>query len=419
VHPVRVLTTGPVASVAFELDGEEVGRAAASPWLRPVDFGAEYAPHELVARALDGQGREMARARQWINLPRPPAEVEVLLEKDAYGSARAVRLAWASRLGSTPKDVSLTFDGQALLLDGGHRAVLPQFDPQRPHVLTARLDFGGGLESRTDLVLGGGSSGEAESELTAVPVRTSDGKPPTVESLRGRLVKDGTPLQVIAVERLPARVVLVRDLGTFREARNWLPALSRRAPRDWTALGSDDLLQVQWPVARDIPAEDSRNVVFDATGTFRGSEASLASLLQTVRYPGANESPRRFCDAVAIAGLQAAGSYSRRAVILVLGTFERDESIRSPGAVRRYLGRLRVPLYVWSLAGGGSSVPAAAWGRAGAGGFQDVSSAEDFRRAFEALKKDLDSQSVVWVEGRHLPQRIGMIDRGDGISLVE
>jgi hypothetical protein len=420
VHPVRVLTTGPVASVAFELDGEEVGRATESPWVRPIDFGSEYAPHELVARALDGRGRELARARQWINLPRPPAEVDVLLEKDAYGSARAVRLAWASRMGSKPMNVSLTFDGQALLLDGTHRAVLPEFDPQLPHVLTARLDFGGGLESRTDLVLGGGSTGEAQSELTAVPVRTRDGKPPTVEGLQGRLVKDGSPLKVIAIERLPARVILVRDLGAFREARNWLLPLSRRAPRDWTALEPEDLLQVQWPVARDIPGEGSTNVVFDATGTFRGTEASLASLLQTVRYPGANESPRRFSDAVAIAGLQAAGSYSRRAVILALGTFQRDESVRRPDAVRRYLERLRVPLYVWSFAGGGRAVPAAAWGRAGdPEGFLDVSLNEDFHRAVEKVRRDLESQSIVWVEGRHLPQRIGMIDRGDGISLVE
>jgi hypothetical protein len=408
-----------VASVVFELDGAEVGRASQSPWIREVDFGSEYAPHELVARALDAKGREVARARQWINLPRPPAEVEVLLEKDASGEARAARLAWASRMGSKPESVMLTFDGQPLLLDGAHRALLPEHDPLLPHVLTARLDFGGGVESRTDLVLGGGSSGEAESELTAVAVRTGGTKPPTVENLQGRFEKDGKPLKVIAVERLAARVILVRDLDPASEARSWLPALSRRAPHDWTALGSDDLLQVQWPVAREIPDEEAKNVVFDASRVFRGSEASLASLLQVVRYPGANPSPRRFADAVAIAGLQAAGSYSRRAVILALATFQRDESVRRPDAVRRYLERLRVPLYVWSFAGGGAAVPAAAWGKAGRGGFEDVSSAEEMRRAFGRLKADLESQSIVWVEGRHLPQQVELVEKGDGVELVE
>jgi hypothetical protein len=418
-HPVRVLETGQVASVVFELDGAEVGRVSESPWVRQVDFGAEYAPHELVARALDARGREVARVRQWINLPRPPAEVDVLVERDAAGRARAATLSWASREGPKPEGVTLTFDGQALLLDGAHRAVLPDHDPLLPHVLTARLDFGAGVESRKDLVLGGGSSGEAESELTAVPVRGGGGEPVTVESMEGRLVKDGRPLRVIAVERPAARVVIVRDLDVPREVRGWLPALSRRAPRDWTALEPDDLLQVQWPVARDIPNEDGKNVVFDATRTFRGSEASLASMLQLVRYPGANASPRRFSDAVAIAGLQAAGSYSRRAVVLVLGTFQRDQSVRRPDAVGRYLERLRVPLYVWSFAGSGGAVPAAAWGRSGAGGFEDVSSAEGMRRAFRRLQADLESQSIVWVEGRHLPQQIGLVGKGGGVSLVE
>jgi hypothetical protein len=372
-----------------------------------------------VARALDAKGLELARARQWINLPRPPAEVEVLLEKDASGRVLAARLAWASRMGSKPEKVSLTFDGQALILDGSHRALIPEHDPLLPHVLRARLDFGGGVESRTDLVLGGGSSGEAESELTAVPVRAGNAKPPTVESLRGRLERNGRKLKIVAVERLPARVILVRDLDPASEARSWLPALSRRAPRDWSALGSEDLLQVQWPVAREIPGDDARNVVFDASRTFRGSEASLASILQIVRYPGASAAPRRFSDAVAIAGLQAAGSYSRRAVILALGTFQHDESVRRPDAVRRYLERLRVPLYVWSFAGGGPAVPAAAGGRAGPGGFEDVSTAEGMRRAFERLQGDLESQSIVWVEGRHLPQEIRLASDGDGVTLVE
>jgi len=88
---VQVLSTGPVVEVAYELDGREVVRLSGSrTWKQDVDFGTEYFPHELVARGFDAKGREIALARQWINLPRAPAEVEIVLEKDKKGNATGV-----------------------------------------------------------------------------------------------------------------------------------------------------------------------------------------------------------------------------------------------------------------------------------------------------------------------------------------
>src|SRR6266487_4544607 len=59
VVPVTVLVEKPVAAIRVELDGRTVGRLAEAPWTLSLDFGAEPLPHELVARALDSEGREI------------------------------------------------------------------------------------------------------------------------------------------------------------------------------------------------------------------------------------------------------------------------------------------------------------------------------------------------------------------------
>jgi len=117
---------------------------------------------------------------------------------------------------------------------------------------------------------------------------------------------------------------------------------------------------------------------------------------------------------VAVAGLRAYGSYSRRAVVLVLGSSGPDQSRYEPGPVRRYLERLRVPLYVWSLVAPGSHPPAAAaWGQA-----EDASSWPALEQAVGRLRRDLDRQSIVWLEGRHLPQQIELAAGEDGLELA-
>src|SRR5262249_14373039 len=98
-HIVEASVTGPVSAVVIQLDGVEVARIESPPWKAKVDFGKGLAPHELVARALDEGGREIGAARQWVNLPRQPAEIEVLLERNEFGVARGAKLALASLVG--------------------------------------------------------------------------------------------------------------------------------------------------------------------------------------------------------------------------------------------------------------------------------------------------------------------------------
>ena len=221
-----VLTvSGPIAAAVVELDGATVGRIKGPPWTLDVDFGPALVPHELIAKALDKEGREISRSRQLINVPRPVAEVRILLERDAKGEVVSALLSGQSLLGSRTRQADATFDGKVLLVDEAWRVKLPPYDHRKAHVLTAQLEFTspGGMytvRSHADAVVGGSSEGQAEGELTAVPIRLPDGAPAkSREQLQGLFVKAGEPLNVVAVDHGPAEVWIVRDMGSEEAGR--------------------------------------------------------------------------------------------------------------------------------------------------------------------------------------------------------
>jgi hypothetical protein len=316
-----------------------------------------------------------------------------------------------------PNRVTVTFDGRALAL-AEKRVTLPLYDPETTHVLTAVLDYPNGVRSRSDVVLGGGSAGDARSELTAVPILAPGRKPPRPEALERRFWRGDQALSIAAVEHGPAEVVLVRDLSSeeAQQAMRRGRALGGAFPllSDRTTLAREDQIRILWPVARRIVNAGTANELFETSREFSGKSASFRFLLTQVDYPGEGVLPRRLADAVAVAGLRACGSYARRAVVLVVGSAVIDQSRYEAGPVRRYLERLHVPLSVWSLAPpGAASAAAAAWGEA-----QDISTWPALELAVEKLRKQLERQSIVWVAGRYLPQDIAIKDAGDGIALV-
>jgi len=109
-HPVGVAVEGPATQVAFEVDGRPAGQVAKQPWTAQLDLGRDLEPHELVARALDAGGREVARVEQWLNVPRPPSEASLLLETNAEGKAVSARLTWQSLLGTPPRSIEITLE---------------------------------------------------------------------------------------------------------------------------------------------------------------------------------------------------------------------------------------------------------------------------------------------------------------------
>jgi hypothetical protein len=138
-------------------------------------------------------------------------------------------------------------------------------------------------------------------------------------------------------------------------------------------------------------------------------------LLMTVHGPLPAGGVRlRFADAVAVAALEATTENRRRAVLLVLSGQAKDQSRYDPAAVRRYLAALRVPLVVWCVGEPEPGSAASLWG----GKVEIIREKGDVNPAFKALREVLDSQRIVMVDGRHLPQSIALTPKATGVELV-
>jgi len=412
--PVEISASGPVAVIELILDGAPAGRLGGPPWMARVDFGTDLLPHELVARALGPDGAELARTRQWINLPRPPAEVALALEPGEKGGPPRVRLAWQSLVAGAPKQVSLALDGKPVAVDRDGRAPLPRLEADVPHVLSAEVAFGPGLVARRDVVLGAEGS-EAFGELTAVAVRTRGGRLPPPERLKGWFTAGGVPLAVTAVEDDNfGQVIVVRDAA--------VPDLVRKA---WGGTGSSVALpgstlargvrvRFLWSKPRLNLTPGVAAELFDSSQEFVSRDLGFDYLLSRVVYAGEKGGGQHLADAVAVAGLQALAGHHPRAVLLVLGPQPEDGSRYSPAAIRRYLAALRVPLHVWSLAppaarpSDSPSVTFVSPSTAAAWGATDVSNRRRLLEAIGQLRQDLDRQRIVFVEGLHLPQSVAL-----------
>ncbi|HYN22091.1 MAG TPA: hypothetical protein VE078_14115 [Thermoanaerobaculia bacterium] len=421
-YPVQLAVEGPVATVELLLDGEAVARIAGPPWSGEIDFGADLVPHELVARALDAQGKELARARQLINLPRPPAEVEVVLERGPEGRPAAARLVFQSRTGAITDEARGTLDGQPLAVGPHGRGALPSYDPASHHVLSVTLRFEDAVLARTDAVFGGRWGESVSASLTALPVQLRRGGTPSVDALQGRLLADGSVLNVVAVEEGPAEVLIVRDLGadealaelgkvrsgagmSFRGGRTSVeggrPSFDSQSARFETALPKGDEVRFLWPVPRTFANPGMTSELFDMSRAYTRDDGGLHWILTSVARQS-DAGKQRLADSVAVAGLQVLAGNRRRSVILVVGGEPKDASRSDPAMVRRYLESIRVPLFVWAVEKGAASSPAlAAWGKV-----EDVSTVPKLRTAVGRLRAELESQRIVWVEGTHLPGSI-------------
>jgi hypothetical protein len=392
-----------VAEVEIRLDGESVATLDSPPWVAPLDLGPALAPHELVARALDERGAELARARQWINMPRPPAEAKILLERDASGRVKAASIAWQNLLGEAPSSVAVSFDGRPIAVDALRRVVIPAYAPEVSHILTVELAYESGMSSRDDLAIGGAAGDEAQSELTAVPVRRPGKGRLEPRAFDGMLRSGGKPLRVATVEEGGATLWIVRDESALEAYRKLREAGGDKIGRLFAPaalpLKKDDSVRFLWPRPRGVAGAAVPTALFPSSQEFTRKDGGLAFLLEHI----ANTEPAglfpMYTDAVAVAGLNAFESFGRRAVLLVLGGDSPDLSTYKPPAVRRYLEILRVPLFVWSL--DAEPPEGSPWGSVEA-----VGTSRGMRAAYERLRNALDSQAIVWVEGRLLPQEI-------------
>ena len=416
-YPIEVKVSGPVATVEYLLDGAKVGQFARSPWVARVDLGKDLRPHELVARALDAEGKEIARATQWLNLPRPSAEVDVVLEKGEDGAPRAALLTWQSVNGAGPSTMSLTLDGKPLIVGADGRAALPHRDLKELHVLAAELRFPVGVAARKDVIYGGEYGSEVSSELTAVPVRLAGRALPALEQLGSWFTVTGQPAAAAAVEEGPGKVTAI-CLPSNTEVLARLVPYQKGKPdmkdRNLMPLGPEDSFQflslstTRYSDSR-IPAE-----LFQIAPPLSTADGGVFHFLtqERLREGWRAEPGVRIADAVAVAGLQASSENRRRAVLLILGRDVTDGSRYDPVMVRRYLRSIHVPLFVWSLRGSDTAL-AKAWGPV-----EDISSRPRLNEAVRRLREELDAQRIVWLDGRHLPDSVALTPAAEGVEIA-
>ncbi|HEY0511903.1 MAG TPA: hypothetical protein VGH73_08365 [Thermoanaerobaculia bacterium] len=409
--PVELTVDGPAAAVEVLIDGRSAARIPGPPWRATVDFGKDLLPHEIVARALDAQGHELGRAEDWVNLPHPPAKVEIALEGGGSGPPKAAKVLWTNLAGDELRAVSLSFDGLPVKLDAGGRGLLPPHDLKSIHMLTAQVDFAQGKSVRRDLAYGGEYGSEVSTELTGVPVHARSGRLPPAGKLGGWLTVDGKPLSVDAVEEGPGKLYVVYVPTVFELAEK----MGRKGPLPHDIhyemrLGREDQIRLVPSLPQQIASSGELSDLFQISSPIGYAAGGLPWVM--LRYPLPGSYRPRIADAVASAGLAAVTENRRRAVLLVLSGREQDASRYDPATVRRFLAALRVPLFVWSLGDPEPGSTAAAWGA------EDVTLTRHLYRAVDRIRDELDSQRIVMVDGRRLPQSIALSPAAAGLALA-
>ncbi|HEX8408092.1 MAG TPA: hypothetical protein VF883_04470 [Thermoanaerobaculia bacterium] len=353
-----------VKRVELRRDGERIGALSKPPWNARIDLGRDLGPYELTAIGYGADGTEVARDTQLVNLARPAAEALILLDRN--GTALSARLGWLHIAGAEPTTTVVKFDGKVVSRKATSAPIpLGDVTDDQVHVVSAELMFPGGMQVRKEIVFGGPHSEQMPAELTAVAVRKR-GETPT------RCIRaGGREMEPVAVESPLPQVAVIVNGGVPA----WV-TLARRGQ------GVPAQFSVVFPV---LTAGDGVEMF---PTQYIARHLGLREALRERRVVGKKE----FAHAVAAAAMRALRQEQRRAIIYVLGKSDAaDQSAIDAPAVRRYLQRVGVPLYVWSFTGPRPEL-AETWGEV-----QDVSTPERLGEATAGLRADLNSQRVAWL----------------------
>jgi hypothetical protein len=406
VQRIELAVDHRVASVEMRLDGRVVGELRGEPWIFDCDFGRALLPHHLEAIARDAEGNEIDRALQRVNLPREAAEATLRLDGGEAGYTGA-EISWRAADESEPEEIEVRFDGQPLEVEG-RRVRLPPHDRKQVHVLAAELFFHHQLRAQVEVAFGGEYGEEVSTELTAVALELDAAKLPSAAELESWLrIGDQAP-RVVAVERGPREVVLVRDdastvtLRSFgRQTSGSGPRRTQSASRMSAGLDLKDTLRLIGTHPTLVPVKGGgTTALFPQSANLNGHNSGLGWVLTNLFFRSeAVEGAELLAEAVSVAGLRAAASNRVRAVILVRSTDAPPPPAGSlePANVRGFLAALRVPLVYWTV-GPTREGAIDPWGEAvtvrGWGGVHGV-----VGDLIEALRP----QFLVWVEGLHKP----------------
>ncbi|HKS21263.1 MAG TPA: hypothetical protein VJZ76_00580 [Thermoanaerobaculia bacterium] len=420
-QPVEVTVTGDAARVEFVLDHHVVASVTKAPWRAVIDFGSSPLPHRLEARVFAAGAKDAdAEAVQKVNAVAPPQHLNLIFD---HGRARVI---WLSVDQTKPDKIEARFDGAPVNVNRDLTIPLPSSAADRAHLLEVSAR-GGKEEYDAQLIVGAAFESTAAAEMTAIPVRvTSAARPEDIAC-----TVEGSRVPAVALDDLPAEVILVRDraageISTKLEAgtgvrRNTTDNVQRverydegsaRGDQSVPGLAKSDRVRFLW----SSPRTGQGNVaamLFDASHSFSTMEGTtFPTLLSRVSAPEEGTAAVRYADAVAVAGLRASQSQRPRAVVLILGgAAAMDASQMRPAGAIAYLRSLGVPLYVWTLGEPATLPVASAWGPA-----VDISSRSKLDSAILALRRDIDAQRILWIKGDYLAREVDI--RGSGVEMM-
>ena len=273
-----------------------------------------------------------------------------------------------------------------------------------PQVVTADAAFPDGRRATFTQLLGGSYPERAEASLQAIPITVPDGVPD--DELARSLKEAGWPVRAVElggfeIEFVVEQGALGSSFGLF--GQGW-PLQGAAQMRIIVANDTITAFQSIGADTRD-PAGGGGARSRPVSEVIPGLESNVSR--KPVRNSGGGNwlgdlfrAPHsvpplkrlRTSDAMALAGYDLGGSSRRRAIVLIAGSEREDEGTFSPAQAQAYLGQNFVPFFVWRAA-----APSAPGWPAG----HDLKS---FGANVSALRKELDRQRIVWLEGRVDPR---------------
>ncbi len=319
----------------------------------------------------------------------------------------------------------------------------------------------------------GEAAGDRTDPRTAVVLTLERRELPAIEDMQGWFAAGEEPLEVVAVERGPGEVVVVRDPAaqhhldllakafldralsnrlarvddSSRRVKEWDPRLLagggeallregrdyfrteqgrplpstlatiRRQLRDAFRLGAGVRLRFVSPLGAPVSRTVEPMNFFNLTPSFPAGDRgflTFARAVPTLRFY------YRFADAVALAGRELHLSGRRRAVVVLIKDSSPDESLHSAATAAQLMGELQVPVFVWSVGRGDF---AARWSgerpiREQPGVMDANLALAYFEAACDELRSTLEAQRVVWLEGRHPASLIRLTEAAERVRMA-
>ncbi len=318
-----------VAALELRLDARAVATLRKAPWALEVDFGDQLLPHLLEAVAYAGDGREVGRASQWVNLAPKQTDLTVNLDRNRTTHRLEARLSWQSlSQDNEPIGAVAVFDGEPLEVLDPKIIPLPPHDPDTLHHLRVALEFSGLVRAATEITFGGHFGESVSSALTAFPV-SLDGlrELPAVAEMQGWFRAGGRPVRVHSAEKGLAEIFVVRSPSAMRRFN---PGVRRDTRPTQPILRRDHQLSFFGVSPQLVERAQGSFVVFPRAANVGARVDGLGRTLRSVSLPEGPPEDRRVADAVAVAGLFANQTARRRAVVLIATADSIDASQLAP-----------------------------------------------------------------------------------------